>query len=289
MYKQVMKEKMIEAKEKYVKNCNLSDFSYLCEISFDGTEYNGWQRQPNAKTIQGTIEKKLSYLYDTENVPVVGSSRTDSGVHALGMSVSFIPPENPPITIETLYKALNSILPFSIRVNSIEKRERIFSARFDAKGKAYTYVIHNNANSRPFSSRYSLQVKNNLNVEKMVEASRYLIGEHDFSSFAVEINKTEKNPIRVIHDIKIQVFGEYICISIIGKSFLYKMVRSIIGTLIMCGMNKIKPDDIQKILKEKSRLAAYDTAESCGLFLMKVFFEEEAWKSFSLDAVPFHI
>ena len=275
-------------REKSAKNSALADFSYLCEISFDGTEYNGWQRQPNAKTIQGTIEKKLTYLYDCKNVPVVGSGRTDSGVHAMAMAVSFVPPKTSTIDINTLYKALNSILPFSIRVNTIEKKNVDFNARFDSKGKVYTYVIHNSANSRPFSSRYSLQIKQNLNPEKMEMAATYLIGEHDFSSFAVGMGRDEKNPIRVVHDIRIQTFGEYICISVIGKSFLYKMVRSIIGTLMMCGSGKIKPDSIQEILNQKKRETAYNTVEPHGLFLMKVFFNEEEWKTFSLSSIPFH-
>ena len=265
-----------------------ADFAYFAEVSYDGTEYLGWQTQPHGKTIQSVIEKKLCYLYNAK-IPVAGAGRTDAGVHALGMGISFIPPEKPPIPMETLFKALNSVLPYSIRVNRLEKKSPDFNARFDAKGKAYTYVIHNSLERRPFSSRYSMEAKENLNINSMLEASKHLIGIHDFSSFAVEINKSGKDPVRNIFDIRIQQFGDYICITVIGKSFLYKMVRSIIGTLYRVGTGKLSPECLQEILESKNRLSAYDTAPSCGLFLMKVFYAEDKWEDFSISGVPFHI
>lgn len=271
-------------KESYLK----AAFSYFAEISYDGTEYLGWQSQPHGKAIQSVIEKKLCYLYNAK-IPVIGSGRTDAGVHAIGMGISFIPPKKPPIPMETLFKALNSILPYSIRINRIEKKNPDFNARFDAKGKIYTYVIHNSQNMRPFSSRYSLEVKEKLNISDMKEASKYLIGIHDFSSFAVEINKSGKDPVRNIFDIRIQQFGNYICITVIGESFLYKMVRSIIGTLHRVGIGKLSPESLSEILKSKNRLNAYDTAPSKGLFLMKVFYNENEWEKFSILGVPFHI
>jgi len=265
-----------------------ADFIYFAEVSYDGTEYLGWQTQPHGKTIQSVIEKKLCYLYNAK-IPVTSSGRTDAGVHALGMGISFVPPKTPPIAIDTLFKALNSILPYSIRINRIEKKSLNFNARFDAKGKAYTYVMHNSPDRRPFSSRYSMEVKGNLDINAMAEASKYLIGIHDFSSFAVEINKSGKEPVRNIFDIKIQQFGNYICITIIGESFLYKMVRSIVGTLYRIGLGKLSPKCLQEILDSKNRLNAYDTAQPHGLFLMKVFYKENEWKEFSISGVPFHI
>lgn len=265
-----------------------AEFAYFVEVSYDGTEYLGWQTQSHGKTIQSVIEKKLCYLYNAK-IPIAGAGRTDAGVHALGMGISFIPPTTPPIPMETLFKALNSILPYSIRINRLEKKSLDFNARFDAKGKAYTYVMHNSPERRPFSSRYSMEVKENLNIKAMLEASKHLIGVHDFSSFAVEINKSRKDPVRNIFDIRIQQFGDYICITLIGKSFLYKMVRSIVGTLYRVGTGKLSPGRLQEILASKNRLNAYETAPPYGLFLMKVFYNEDEWKNFSISSVPFHV
>ena len=123
----------------------------------------------------------------------------------------------------------------------------------------------------------------------MMGASKHLIGIHDFSSFAVEINKSGKDPIRHIYDIKIQQFNDYICITIIGKSFLYKMVRSIVGTLYRVGTGKLSQEQLGEILESKNRLKAYDTSPARGLFLMKVFYAENEWDNFSVSSVPFHV
>lgn len=263
-------------------------FSYLMNVAYDGTQYLGWQIQPHGPTVQSVMEEKLSYLFSSK-IALTSSGRTDAGVHAVGMSVSFIPPAKPQIPAEVVKKAMNSILPNDIRINSIETKEQSFNARFDAKGKAYTYVVHNNKKLNPFTHRWAWQVSEPFNLDAIRKASSYMIGVHDFSSFAVEITKSGKNPIRNIFEIRINTFGEYICITFIGESFLYKMVRSLMGTLHRVGINRAKPEEVLEILEAKNRLSAYDTAPAKGLFLMKVFYTYGEWKGFELKELPFFV
>lgn len=265
-----------------------ANFSYLMSVAYDGTQYLGWQVQPHGPTVQSVMEEKLSYLFSSK-ISLMSSGRTDAGVHAVGMSVSFIPPAKPQIPAEVVKKAMNSILPADIRINSIETKEQEFNARFDAKGKAYTYVIHNSKKINPFTHRWAWQVSEPFNLEAIQKASTYLIGVHDFSSFAVEIMKSGKNPIRNIFEIKVHSFGEYTCITFLGESFLYKMVRSLMGTLHRVGINRVEPEKVLEILESKNRLSAYDTAPAKGLFLMKVFYSYGEWKEFDLKMLPFFV
>ncbi len=263
-------------------------FSYLMNVAYDGTAYLGWQMQPHGPTVQSVMEEKFSYLFGSK-IALTSSGRTDAGVHAVGMSVSFIPPAKPQIPAETVKKAMNSILPPEIRINSIETKEQSFNARFDAKGKAYTYVIHNSKKINPFTHRWAWHVNEPFNLDAIQKASSYMIGVHDFSSFAVEITKSGKNPIRNIFEIRVNAFGEYVCITFIGESFLYKMVRSLMGTLHRVGVNKAEPEEVLEILEAKNRLSAYDTAPAKGLFLMKVFYTYGEWKEFDLKTLPFFV
>jgi tRNA pseudouridine38-40 synthase len=203
------------------------------------------------------------------------------------MAASFHPPLTPSIPIEMVHKALNKLLPKSIYIKKMDIVRKDFNARFDAVGKAYTYVICNSQTVSPFVQRWTWHVKDKIDESRLVESTLPLIGEHDFSSFAVEITKSGKNPIREISRIEVNRFGDLICITLIGKSFLYKMVRSIVGTIIMAGLGKIEPDDVAKILDYKNRLSAYDTAPPQGLFLMKVFYNEEDMLGFKQDKPPF--
>lgn len=265
-----------------------ASFSYLMNVAFDGTAYLGWQIQPHGPTVQSVMEKKLSYLFNSK-ISLTSSGRTDAGVHAVGMAVSFNPPANPQIPAEVIKKAMNSILPSDIRINSIETKELEFNARYDAKGKAYTYVIHNTKKTNPFTHRWAWQVNEPFNIEAVQKASAYLTGIHDFSSFAVQIMKTGKSPIRNIFEIKTNTFGEYTCITFLGESFLYKMVRSLMGTLHQVGINKARPEEVIEILEAKTRLSAYDTAPAKGLFLMQVFYTYGEWKEFDLKSLPFFV
>lgn len=258
---------------------------FLLEVAYSGAGFSGWQYQPNKISIQQVLEEKLSFLYNTK-INVKSAGRTDAGVHALGMPVIFKVPDTPIIPKEKLKKALNGILPNTISVRDIIDKNQEFDPRFDAVGKAYTYIL-TRKDPGPFIKGWCWNVPIEFDLDRLYLCKQYLIGEHDFSSFAVSINKTKKNPIREIYRIDIDTFNDYTCITFIGKSFLYKMVRSLVSSLIYCSKKNSNPKEIKTILESKDRSVAYQTAPASGLFLMKVFYEKEEWGNFRLNKLPF--
>ena len=257
----------------------------LLEISYDGSEYGGWQIQPNRLAVQEDMQKKLTKLYGGQFIHLIGASRTDAGVHAIGFAASFLAPVRPVIPLDKLLTALNRQLPPQVRVRSVREVPLDFHTRYDAIGKAYTYVM-NLGLETPFSGRYSMLASPRQDVEAMREAAKYLVGTHDYSSFVAE-RKNIDDAVRTIYDIRIQDFDNFRCITVIGNGFLYKMVRNLVGTLDAVGMHKITPLDAKHILEARDRTIAPDTAPSQGLFLMKVFFEPDDPRSFELKQVPF--
>jgi tRNA pseudouridine38-40 synthase len=258
---------------------------YFMEVAFDGTDYNGWQWQPDAITIQEVIENTLTQLYAGTKIAITGSSRTDAGVHANAFAVSFSVPARPAITPFKLHGALNNMLPDAIRIRSLKPVELDFHARFNAKGKAYTYII-NHGQKSPFNNRYTLFSYQRLNIQALREAAALLVGTHDFASFAVN-NRQYKTTVRTIFRIDIQEFGDLICITFIGNGFLYKMIRCIIGTLLAVATGKSSVAEVSEILAAKERDAAHNTALPHGLFLMKVFYNEPEIEKFALKELPF--
>ncbi|MCF7791262.1 MAG: tRNA pseudouridine(38-40) synthase TruA [Victivallales bacterium] len=258
---------------------------YVLEIAFDGTGYHGWQYQPDRISVQQVIEEKLTLLYK-KKVGLVGAGRTDSGVHALGMTAAFALPPTPIIPIGNLQKALNSILPADIFIRSIFQYNNEFHPRFDAFGKAYTYIV-TSKETGPFLHKWHWKFPFSYEVEKLEQCCKYLTGKHNFKSFAVALNKSEKNPLREIYKIDINCFGDYTCITFLGKSFLYKMVRSLVGSMLHCSRAKADPRKVKEILDAEDRAAGYKTAPPNGLFLMKVFYRKEEIDKFKLTALPF--
>ena len=257
----------------------------LLEISYDGSEYGGWQIQPNRLAVQEDIQNKLTKLYGGQFIHLIGASRTDAGVHAIGFAASFLTPVRPVIPLDKLMNALNRQLPPAVRIRSVREVPLDFHTRYDAIGKAYTYVM-NMGLETPFSGRYSMLVSPKLDIEKMRRAASHLIGTHDYSSFVAE-RKNIDDAVRTIYDIRIQDFGNFRCLTFIGNGFLYKMVRNLVGCIEAAGWGKIAPDEAQTILEARDRTVAPDTAPAQGLFLMKVFFEPEDPRSFELKQVPF--
>lgn len=257
----------------------------LLEISYDGSEYGGWQIQPNRLAVQEDLQNKLTKLYGGQFIHLIGASRTDAGVHAIGFAASFLAPERPFIPLDKLLTALNRQLPPAIRIRSVREVPLDFHTRYDAIGKAYTYVM-NLGLETPFSGRYSMLASPRLDIAAMREAASHLIGTHDYSSFVAE-RKNIDDAVRTIYDIRIQDFNNFRCITFIGNGFLYKMVRNLVGTLDAAGRGKIRPIDAKHILDSRDRTIAPETAPAQGLFLMKVFFEPEDPRQFVLDNVPF--
>jgi tRNA pseudouridine38-40 synthase len=242
----------------------------LLEISYDGSEYGGWQIQPNRLAVQEDMQKKLTKLYGGQFIHLIGASRTDAGVHAIGFAASFLTPERPTIPLDKLMTALNRQLPPAVRVRSVRQVPLDFHTRYDAIGKAYTYVM-NMGLETPFSGRYSHLVSPRLDIDLMRQAAQHLIGTHDYSSFVAE-RKNIDDAVRTIYDIRIQDFDNFRCITFIGNGFLYKMVRNLVGTLEAAGMHRITPQDAQKILEARDRTVAPDTApaqSSCSISHME--------------------
>ena len=246
-------------------------------VSYDGTAYHGWQRQPNGITVQEVLEDKLSRLFGGIPLRVQGSSRTDAGVHSLGTAVSFRAPESPYIPDWKVKKALNRLLPEDIRVRSAEVVSDDFNARFSARAKSYVYMV-NTGEVSPFTGRYSWHVPNMTELDALRDAIAVFRGRHDFTTFAVEAAKYE-DPVREIIDARIVAFGPLVGMYFLGTGFLYKMVRSMAGALMFAGCGRLTADDIREMLSARDRLRCKDTAPAHGLFLKRVFYEGDSWEN----------
>ena len=255
------------------------------ELAYDGTAYHGWQRQPNGITVQEVVEERLCKLFGGKQIRIQGSSRTDSGVHALGLVASCKLPEHPLIPTWKVHKALNRLLPPDIRIRSIEEMPENFNARFSAHAKSYVYVV-NTGDINPFTNRYSWLLDDMTDIEALRKAIKYLEGEHDFSTFTVDRGSID-DPVRLILQTDVTTFGPLICMRFIGTGFLYKMVRSMVGALVFVGRGKLPPEAIKKMLEAKNRLACKDTAPAKGLFLKKVYYNPEEWRTDRVDSPPF--
>lgn len=243
-------------------------------ISYDGTRYNGWQKQGNTKnTIQEKLEETISRIVG-ENIELAGSGRTDAGVHALGQVANFrVRQMN--ITEQTLEKlkdSLNQYLPKDIRILNISEVHGRFHARLNAVGKHYSYRIDNGDVADIFKRKYLVRIEEKLDVELMKEAAEYFIGEHDFMSFCAN-KKMKKSTVRHITKIEIQEKNGIIRLDYYGNGFLYNMIRIMTGTLIEVGLKKRKTEDIKRIIEAKDRKEAGVLAPANGLFLEEVFYE----------------
>lgn len=243
--------------------------NYKMKISYDGTHYRGWQRLKNdEKSIQLKIERVLSELYKTE-IKIIGSGRTDAGVHALCQIANFHADNS--YTTDDIYKYLNHYLPEDIAVNSIEIVDELFHSRFNVSEKHYQYKIWNGIHSSVFERKNSYWVQESLNIDNMKEAAKLLIGKHDFIGFSTKSKK--KNTVKEIYDLKISNEGSMIIIDLYGEGFLYNMVRIIVGTLIEIGQSKKDADVIRKIFSNGVREEAGFTVPGKGLCLVNVIYK----------------
>lgn len=236
----------------------------MLQIEYIGTEYSGWQKQNNAKTIQSEIENAILKITG-EKVELIASGRTDAGVHALSQVANFHTNSN--IPPKQMKYALNSVLNDNIRVIGSYNVNDDFHARFSAKRKTYLYRIQTGDVKRAFEKDRAYYVKGNLDLEQMIIQSKFLIGEHDFSAFKSE-GSSAQNFVRTVYELKLTQRDDIIEIEITGNGFLYNMVRIIAGTLIEIG--KGREYLIDEILKSKQRINAGPTAPAMGLFLKNV-------------------
>lgn len=235
-------------------------------VAYDGTNYCGWQIQDNGITIEEVLNRELSKLLN-EDIKVIGASRTDSGVHALGNVAVF--DTNTRIPAEKISFALNQRLPEDIRITNSHQVPDDFHPRFCDTIKTYEYRIWNDRFPNPMVRLYSKFVYYNIDVDKMQRAAKYLIGEHDFKSFCSTRTQVE-NTVRRVTDISFRQEGKMIIMSIKGYGFLYNMVRIIMGTLIRVGTGLYEVEKVKEILEACDRQKAGPKVEACGLTLVGI-------------------
>lgn len=241
------------------------------EIAYDGTNYCGWQIQPEEVTVEGILNQALSKLLN-EEIVVIGASRTDSGVHAIGNVAVF--DTNTMIPAEKICYAVNQHLPWDIRVqNSVEVSKEFHPRRVNSK-KTYEYNILNRSISLPTKRLYSYFVYYDLDVNAMQEAAGYLIGEQDFKSFC-SVKTQVSDTVRRIYDLRVFKEQDIIKIKVTGNGFLYNMVRIIVGTLIEVGRGAKSPKDIEKMLSGLDRGLAGPTAPAHGLTLVNIEYDNK--------------
>lgn len=236
----------------------------MLTVAYDGTNYHGWQLQPNAATIEGVLNETLSELLN-EEIRVIGASRTDTGVHAMGNIAVF--DTNARMPAEKVSYALNQRLPDDIRIQSSKEVALNFHPRHQDSRKTYEYKILNTEFPMPIYRLYAHFTYVPLDIKKMREAAQYLKGEHDFKSFCSTAAVVETT-VRTIYDINVEKQGDIITIRVTGNGFLYNMVRIIAGTLMEVGRGSIASDDIPTILDALDRSKAGPTAPACGLTLV---------------------
>ena len=239
-------------------------------VAYDGTRYSGWQIQNNGQTIEGVLNRTLSELTG-ENITVIGASRTDAGVHALG-NVAVFDTESR-IPGEKFAFALNVRLPEDIRVQDSREVSPDFHPRKCVSTKTYEYRILNRKFELPCERYDSYFYHRPLDVEAMREAASYLVGEHDFKSFC-SIHTQALTTVRIIYSIDVDKSGDMVTICVKGNGFLYNMVRIIAGTLIQAGIGTFPPEHVREILLSLDRQAASQTAPARGLKLVKIQYEE---------------
>lgn len=243
-------------------------------VEYDGTGYSGWQRQSNAVSVQQRLEEAVRRLTGEGELFVVGASRTDAGVHALGQNVHFDTESR--IPADKFCYALNTMLPDDIRVRASMRVNTDFHARFSAKGKEYRYCFHNSPHASAVYRNLSAHVMYPLDADLMNREAQAAVGKHDFAPFAAS-GSVVKDTVRTIDRVNVLRSGEEVEMRVHGNGFLYNMVRILAGTLIGVGTGKIEPGAIERALASGSRLDLGVTAPACGLTLMKVDYDEELY------------
>lgn len=238
--------------------------NYKITLSYDGTEFHGWQRQPDKKTIQGTLEDTLAKITQ-KKINVTGAGRTDAGVHARAQVANF--KANLRMDDDELLRALNSLLPQDIRISSLVKTAPDFHARIMARSKIYQYRILHSPKISPFIVRYVLHWPSALNVNLMRRAAPLFIREADFTVFS---SNRLLDPIRTVTRSEIKKTGDEIIYTVEANGFLRYMVRAIVGTLLEAGKGKLSPEQIEDLFRKNKRSLASPTAPAKGLCLIKV-------------------
>jgi tRNA pseudouridine38-40 synthase len=235
-------------------------------IAYDGTDFCGWQRQPNSRTVQGTIEEALARLAG-KKIAVVGAGRTDAGVHAEGQVASFRTAFR--LGNEEMLRALNALLPEEVRVFSVRTAPSDFHARRSAKSKVYKYRVWNGPRVSPFLFRYVLHWPGRLDFERMAQAARLFERKADFTAFS---SNRLLQPVRRVVRSELEKRGQEIVYTVEADGFLRYMVRTMVGTLLEVGRGRIEPVVVDQLFARKRRSLASPTAPAKGLCLSRVFY-----------------
>lgn len=264
----------------------MKSLKFKLTIAYDGTSYQGWQTQKIGVGVQQIIEEALAKLFASRPL-LHSSSRTDTGVHAIGMIAHFEVPANeckmPP---RKLALALNAWLPEDIRIISATAARKNFHARFDATGKQYRYFVWNHSAMNPLIRKTAWQVSRPLDLAVMRSAARLFIGRKDFQSCAANPGYSKVSTVRTLTRCEIKRNGPLLTFIIEGDGFLYKMCRGIVGTLVQVGLGKFQAEEIERILSKKDRRVAGMTAPAHGLVLWKVFYRRTAAKKKAASVGP---
>lgn len=241
-------------------------------IEYDGEGFGGWQRQDNRITVQQVLEEALS-AHLGEKIVTVAAGRTDAGVHALGQAVSFRTVSAVPL--RGVLHGGNARLPDTVVIRVAEDVDPGFHAQRDATGKHYRYRILTDRIRRPVAGRYATRIGVPLSEARMGEAAGLLIGTHDFSSFR-NAGSVETSPVRTLRRLDITREGEYLSLDFEADGFLYKMVRNLVGTLLLVGRGRFEPEMVGEILRAADRRRAGPAAPPGGLCLVRVFYGNDA-------------
>jgi tRNA pseudouridine38-40 synthase len=244
-------------------------------LSYDGADFCGWQVQPDASTVQGTLASAIGRITGEKVLPQ-GSGRTDAGVHALAQVVTFVTESSVPTA--NFLRALNDILPASVRVLAVEEAPPEFHARHSARAKTYRYRIYRPSICPPFLARYVWHYPYPLEEEEMQQAAKLVVGEHDFTSFAAadpersreDASVPPASNVRKIFSSAWERLEDELVYTVCGSGFLHHMVRNLVGTFILVGRGTLQADDVTRILAARSRSAAGATAPASGLYLVNV-------------------
>ncbi|WOO41214.1 tRNA pseudouridine(38-40) synthase TruA [Rubellicoccus peritrichatus] len=239
--------------------------------AYDGSELHGWQSQPGGNTVQDFIEARLGEIF-SQPVRIHGSGRTDAGVHAKAQVFHFDGVwKHPP---EHLGRALKCGIPASIQIVRVDRAKPDFHARFSATGKRYVYRIYH-GDAPPWESRYCWSMgRRRLDIEAMNDAARRLLGKHDFTAFGANRGDgSTDNPVKDMRRLEISKRGSHLTLTTEASGYLYKMVRSLTGSLVEVGLGKLSPDELEAIFKSRQRPYRIQTAPANGLWLEKVFYD----------------
>lgn len=246
-------------------------YNTLLHITYDGTNYSGFQVQENAPTVQAAVERALSTIYK-QQVPITGAGRTDAGVHARGQAANFMAPFR--IDEQKIPRAVNTLLPADIVITGAERVTEDFHARYDARRKIYTYTIDRAPFPQVLKRLYCWHVPDRLNLDAMREAALLFEGTHDFKAYQASgsgVVDTTRTLFRV--DLENKTDEQLLVITFDGSGFLYRMVRLITGSLVRAGMGSLNLEEISRSLKGEDASAAGPTSPAAGLCLEKIYYD----------------